>query len=56
MAIGKYNNAEVTIAPLLGVMVGALYSSVDYEDSTEYTLQCTFFIICLTVIWEKPIG
>ena len=54
--IGQYNKAEVTIAPILGVLVGALYSYTDYEEGREHTLQCSIFFICITVIWMKPYG
>jgi hypothetical protein len=53
--IGQYNKADVIISPVIGVLVGALYSYSDYEEGREHTLQCSIFFICITVIWMKPL-
>ena len=53
--IGQYNKAEITIMPVIGVMVGALYSYTDYEEGREHTLQCMFFFICFSIVWMKPL-
>ena len=52
--IGQLNNAEIMVAPILGVVLGALYSKQAYEEeeSVEHTLQCCIFFISLTVVWE----
>ncbi len=47
---------ELTISPLIGIMVGALHSRSDYEDATEHTVQVCVFIIAITLVWETPNG
>jgi hypothetical protein len=54
--IAMYKNATVGIAPVLGLMAGALLSYTDYDNEREYTLQCCFFIISMTVQWEEKNG
>jgi hypothetical protein len=53
---GQINNANIYVAPILGVVFGALYSYsyIEEEELTEHTLQCCIFVISLTVIWEVP--
>lgn len=53
---GQLNDAEIQIAPILGLVCGALYSyrNVEEEQVKEHTLQCCVFIISLTVIWDTP--
>lgn len=50
---GQINDAEISIAPMIGIVVGALYSFQDYEDGREYTLQCCIFVVSITVIWQE---
>ena len=50
---GQINDAEISIAPMIGIVVGALYSFQDYEEGREYTLQCCIFVVSITVIWQK---
>ena len=50
---GQINDAEISIAPMIGIVVGALYSFQDYEEGREYTLQCCIFVASITVIWQK---
>ena len=47
------DNAEISIAPIIGIVVGALYSYQEFEEETEYTLQCCIFVISLTVVWTQ---
>jgi ABC-type branched-subunit amino acid transport system permease subunit len=53
---GQLNNGEIRLAPLVGIMVGALWSKMEIEDEevTEYWLQICIVFISITVIWEKP--
>ena len=53
---GQLNNGEIRLAPLVGIMVGALWSKMEIEDEkvTEYWLQVCIVFISITVIWEKP--
>jgi hypothetical protein len=52
---GQLNEAEIHIAPIIGIVCGALYSFQDYEEEEvrEYTLQCCIFVISITIIWQK---
>ena len=50
---GQINDAEISISPMIGIIVGALYSFQDYEEGREYTLQCCIFVVSITVIWQK---
>lgn len=52
--IGLYNKASFMFAPVIGVVLGALYSFTDYEDSTEHTLQVVIFVISISIVWETP--
>lgn len=54
--VAMYKNAIVSFAPILGLMAGALLSYTDYDNDREYTLQCCFFIISMTVQWEEKSG
>ena len=51
-----FYNAKVEIAPIIGLMVGALVSKIEYENTIEYNFQICLFIIAITIIWEKPIS
>ena len=48
--------ADIIVSPILGSMVGFLYSETEYEDAVERTIQICIFIISVTIIWETPIG
>ena len=49
-------NAEIIITPILGSMVGFLYSETKYKEGVEKTIQICIFIISVTIIWETPNG
>lgn len=53
---GQLNDAEIQIAPIAGVVFGALYSSEEFEDEKEYILQCCILCISLQVIWTRPLN
>jgi len=55
---GQLNDGEITIAPILGVMFGFLYSKQDIEDEkvTEHWLQCCIIFVSITVIWDRPMS
>lgn len=42
---------EITIAPIKGLMIGALYNNDEGEDDTEHTVQLLFFIFSVNFIW-----
>ena len=49
-------NAEITIGPVIGFMVGFLYSQQEFEDDTyDTTLQCVLGFISLSVVWTRKI-
>jgi hypothetical protein len=46
------SEGEITIAPIKGVMVGALYNSEEFENNeTEHIVQILFFIFSFNFIW-----
>lgn len=49
-------NADIHIAPILGIVCGALYSYVyiEEEEVIEHTLQCCIFVLSFTIIWDTP--
>jgi hypothetical protein len=53
ISIGLIYGAEVSFAPVIGVMLGTLYSFTDYEDGREHTLQVCIFFISITVQWNQ---
>ena len=54
--VALYKNATIGMSPVLGLMAGALLSYTDYDNGREYTLQCCFFVISMTVQWEEKNG
>jgi hypothetical protein len=51
----KYNG-EVIIAPIKGLMVGALYNDDIDNEETEHTIQIVIFVISITYIWTTING
>jgi hypothetical protein len=49
-AVNHYDG-EVIIAPIKGLMVGALYNNDEGVDDTEYMVQLLFFIFSVNFIW-----
>ena len=54
--IGYAVKGEISISPIVGSMVGALHSKIEYDDAIEHTIQVCIFIIAITVVWEDQIG
>jgi len=46
----KYNG-DVIIAPIKGLMLGALYNDDVDNEETEHTIQIVIFVISITYIW-----
>ena len=46
----KYNG-DVIIAPIKGLMLGALYNDDIDNEETEHTIQIVIFVISITYIW-----
>lgn len=55
---GQLNKGEIHIGPIMGFVIGALYSYQEFEDEKiiEHQLQCCILFISITVIWEKPMN
>lgn len=56
IAIGLANRAQFYFAPILGFMVGGLYSFTDYDDGREHTLQVCLLFLSITIVWIEPNG
>ncbi len=56
LLIGQMKNAEITIGPVIGFMIGFLYSHQEFEDDTcDTTLQCVLGFISISVVWTRKI-
>jgi hypothetical protein len=51
----KYNG-DVIIAPIKGLMLGALYNDDIDDEETEHTIQIVIFVISITYIWTTTNG
>lgn len=51
----KYNG-DVIIAPIKGLMIGALYNDDIDNEETEHTIQIVIFVISITYIWTTTDG
>ena len=51
MEVVNHYNGEFTLAPIKGLMVGALYNNDEGEDDTEHTIQILFIVFSLNFIW-----
>lgn len=52
---GMYKRAEIQFSPVIGFMIGGLISWEEFEDGTDYTLQCCVGFISITIIWTDQI-
>ena len=56
LIIGLIKGADITIGPIIGFMVGFLYSHQEFDDGTyDTTLQCALGVITLSVVWTRKI-
>ena len=51
----KYNG-DVIVAPIKGLMLGALYNDDIDNEETEHTIQIVIFVISITYIWTTTNG
>ncbi len=51
----KYNG-DVIIAPIKGLVLGALYNDDIDDEETEHTIQIVIFVISITYIWTTTNG
>lgn len=54
--VGHFKDAEITISPIKGIMIGFLYHKEQYEEEDEVTLQCLLGVISINVIWVKKLN
>lgn len=52
LAIGYYTKAEIQVAPVLGLMLGGLYSYTDYDEEREHTLQALLIFVSISIVWQ----
>ena len=56
LIIGQIKNADITIGPIIGFMIGFLYSHQEFDDGTyDTTLQCALGFITLSVVWTRNV-
>jgi hypothetical protein len=53
--MAKYDG-DVIIAPIKGLMLGALYNDDIDDEETEHTIQIVLFVISITFIWITTNG
>tara|TARA_R110002012_G_scaffold125573_2_gene277167 strand:+ start:988 stop:1203 length:216 start_codon:yes stop_codon:yes gene_type:complete len=51
LLFGMQKKAEILFSPVLGFMFGSLISYEEYEEETDYTIQCCIGFISITIIW-----
>ena len=52
MEVIYHYKGEITIVPIKGVMLGALYNSEEIEEEdTEHIIQILFFVFSINLIW-----
>jgi len=52
MELIYHYQGEITIVPIKGVMLGALYNSEEIEEEdTEHIIQILFFVFSFNFIW-----
>lgn len=56
MQITAKYNGDVIIAPIKGLMLGALYNDDIDNEETEHTIQIVIFVISITYIWTTTNG
>jgi len=52
MELIYHYQGEITIVPIKGIMLGALYNSEEIEEEdTEHMIQILFFVFSFNFIW-----
>ena len=52
MEVIYHYKGEITIVPIKGIMLGALYNSEEIEEEdTEHIIQILFFVFSFNFIW-----
>lgn len=48
----NFANCDLIIAPIKGLMFGALYNDEIFDDETEHTIQVLLFFLSINFIWS----
>ena len=56
MRLMQRYDGEVIIAPIKGLMAGALYNNDIDNEETEHTIQILIFVISINFIWTTTNG
>ena len=54
--IAQFQDCDIIINPIKGVMLGALYNDDEFDDETEHTIQVLILIISFSFIWTTSTG
>lgn len=47
----NFTDCDIIIAPIKGLMFGALYHDEIFEEETEHTIQVLLFFFSINFIW-----
>jgi hypothetical protein len=48
----NFANCDLVIAPIKGLMFGALYNDEIFDEETEHTIQVLLFFLSINFIWS----
>lgn len=48
----NFANCDIILAPIKGLMFGALYNDEIFEEETEHTIQVLLFFFSVNFIWS----
>jgi hypothetical protein len=48
----NFANCDLIIAPIKGLMLGALYNDEKFDEETEHTIQVLLFFLSINFIWS----
>lgn len=48
----NFANCDIILAPIKGLMFGALYNDEIFEEETEHTIQVLLFFFSINFIWS----
>ena len=48
----NFANCDLIIAPIKGLMFGALYNDEKFDEETEHTIQVLLFFLSINFIWS----
>ena len=56
MQLMASRDGDIILAPIKGLMLGALYNDDVDDEETEHTIQIVIFVISITYIWTTTNG